>query len=260
MESPLIVSLLRLFRARRLAVLLSAAVAGFARADDVQVAVAANFTAPMQAIAAEFQKDMGHTAQLVFGSTGKFYAQIKNGAPFEVLLAADAATPAKLVKEGDAVGASRFTYAVGRLVLWSPKPGLVDDKGAVLKDPAIAHVAYCNPKLAPYGEAAVEAMTALGVFDALQSRLVQTENIAQAHQVVVSGNAEIGFVALSQVYKDGRIAQGSAWILPAHLYSQIRQDAVILQRGKDSKAAVALLAYLKGDKAKAIVRSYGYEL
>ena len=229
-------------------------------ADDVQVAVAANFTAPMQKIAAEFEKDTGHKAQLVFGATGKFYAQIKNGAPFDVLLAADDETPAKLVKEGNAVAASQFTYAIGKLVLWSSKPGLVDDKGAVLKKADLSHVAYCNPKLAPYGAAAVEAMKALGVFDALQPKLVEGENITQAYQFVVSGNAELGFVALSQVYKDGKIAEGSAWVVPAYLYAQIRQDAVILDKGKGRTGPADLLKYLKSDKAKAVIRSYGYEL
>jgi molybdate transport system substrate-binding protein len=239
--------------------ILSIAAAG-AFADEVQVAVAANFTVPMQKIAAEFEKDTGNKAVLVFGSTGKFYAQIKNGAPFDVLLAADDETPAKLVKEGSAVAGSQITYAIGKLVLWSPKPGLVDDKGAVLKNAAVAHVAFCNPKLAPYGAAAVEAMKSLGVYDSVQPKLVEAENIAQAHQFVVSGNAEIGFVALSQVYKDGKIGEGSAWIVPANLYSQIRQDAVVLDKGKGNAAAGALVKYLKSDKARAVIRSYGYEL
>jgi len=228
-------------------------------AEEVQVAVAANFTAPMQQIAAEFHKDTGHTAQLIFGATGKFYAQIKNGAPFEVLLAADHETPARLIREGDAVEGSQMTYAVGKLVLWSSSPGLVDQKGAVLSNSGIAHVAYCNPKLAPYGAAAVEAMKSLGVFEPLQRKLVQAENISQAYQFVASGNAEIGFVALSQVFKDGRIAEGSAWVLPANLYSPIRQDAVILARGRGRSAAAELIKYLKSEKPKAIIRSFGYE-
>ncbi len=239
---------------------LAASAASAANAAEVQVAVAANFTAPMQQIAADFEKDTGHKAQLIFGSTGKFYAQIKNAAPFEVLLAADDETPAKLIKEGGAVAGSQFTYAVGKLVLWSAKPGLVDDKGAVLRKPEIAHVSYANPKLAPYGAAAVEALKALGVFDAVQPKLVQAETITQAFQFVVSGNAEIGFVALSQVYKDGKIGEGSAWIVPANLYSQIRQDAVILDKGKSNAAATELVKYLKLDKAKAVIRSYGYDL
>jgi molybdate transport system substrate-binding protein len=229
-------------------------------AEEVQVAVAANFTAPMQKIAIEFHKDTGHSAQLAFGATGKFYAQIKNGAPFEVLLAADSQTPTRLVSEGDAVAGSQMTYAIGKLVLWSPKPGVVDSKGQVLTNPAIAHIAYCNPKLAPYGAAAVEAMKALGVFDAVQPKLVQGESIAQAYQYVASGNAEIGFVALSQVFKDGKITAGSGWVLPTNLYSRIRQDAVILAKGRDRPAAAALVNYLKSEKSKAIIRAFGYEL
>ena len=240
--------------------LLFLALTGQANADEVQVAVAANFTAPMQAIASSFEHDTGHKVQLVFGATGKFYAQIHNGAPFEILLAADDETPTRLVKEGAAQADSQFTYAIGKLVLWSPKAGLVDSQGDVLKSAAIAHVSYCNPKLAPYGAAAVEAMKALGLFDTLQPKLVQGETITQAYQFVASGNADVGFVALSQVYKDGHFAAGSAWLVPAKLYSPIRQDAVILNAGKGHAAAAELLHYLQSDKAHAVIRSYGYEL
>ena len=233
---------------------------GTACADEVQVAVAANFTAPMQQIAAEFEKDSGHKTQLIFGATGKFYAQIINGAPFEVLLAADGATPSKLVGEGHAVAASKMTYAIGKLVLWSAKPDLVDGKGEVLKRTDVAHIAYCNPALAPYGAASVQVMKALGVFDALQPKLVQGENINQAYQFVVSGNAEMGFVALSQVFKDGKIREGSAWIIPGDLYQPIRQDAVMLEKGRGKPAAEALMKFLKSDRAKAIITSFGYEL
>ncbi len=231
-----------------------------AQSEEVQVAVAANFTAPMQKIAAEFEKATGHKVQLVFGATGKFYAQIKNGAPFDVLLAADDETPTRLVKEGNAVAGSQMTYAIGKLVLWSNKPGLVDDQGAVLKKAGITHVAYCNPKLAPYGAAAVETMKALGLFETLKPKLVEGENITQAYQFVVSGNAEIGFVALSQVYKDGKIAEGSAWVVPANLYSAIRQDAVVLDHGRGRAAPAELVKYLKSDQAKAVILSYGYTI
>jgi len=233
---------------------------GLALADEIQVAVAANFAAPMTQIAAEFHKDTGHSAKLIFGATGKFYAQIKNGAPFDVLLSADHDTPTRLVREGDAVEASQMTYAIGKLVLWSSKPGLVDDKGAILKSAQVTHVAFCNPELAPYGAAAVEAMKSIGVFNALQPKLVRGENITQAYQFVASGNAEIGFIALSQVYRDGRISEGSAWVVPANLYSPIRQDAVILAKGQGHPAAAELIKYLKSDKAKAVIRAFGYEL
>lgn len=228
-------------------------------ADEIQVAVAANFTAPMKQIAADFEKDTGHKALLSFGGTGKFYAQIRNGAPFDILLAADDTTPARLEAEGAAVAGSRFTYAIGTLVLWSAKPGFVDDRGEVLKKGDFRHLALANPKLAPYGVAAIETLTALKLLDTLQPKFVQGENIGQTHQFVATGNAELGFVALSQVMKDGRLAEGSGWIVPAALHQPIRQDAVILATAKGKPAATALLTYLKGDKARAVIKSYGYE-
>jgi molybdate transport system substrate-binding protein len=245
---------------RLIASLFAIAASSVALADEVSVAVAANFTAPMQKIAADFEKDTGHKIVASFGATGKFYAQIKNGAPFEVFLAADDETPAKLVKEDAAVGASAFTYAKGKLVLWSAKEGVVDDKGEVLKKGSFDHIALANPKLAPYGAAALEAMKALGVHDALEPKFVTAENIAQTFQYVKTGNALLGFVALSQVMKDGKISEGSAWVLPGNLYQPIKQDAVILEKGKGKPAAEALMKYLKGDKAKAVIKSYGYEL
>jgi molybdate transport system substrate-binding protein len=229
-------------------------------AAEVQVAVAANFTAPMQKIAADFEMATGHQARLAFGATGKFYAQIKNGAPFEVLLAADDETPAKLEKEGMAVAGTRFTYAIGQLALWSAKPGYVDAKGAVLKQGAFEHLALANPKLAPYGAAAIETMSKLGVLPALQPRFVQGENIAQTFQFISTGNAELGFVALSQVFEDGKLKSGSAWVVPASLHAPIRQDAVVLEKGKDNPAAAALLRFLKTDSARAVIQSYGYAL
>lgn len=228
------------------------------QAGEVSVAVAANFTAPMQRIAAQFEADTGHKAVLSFGATGKFYAQIKNGAPFDVLLAADDETPARLEKEGQ--GGSRTTYAIGKLVLWSKQPGLVDDRGEVLKAARFERLALADPKLAPYGAAAVEAMTRLGVLDALRPKLVQGENIAQTYQFVATGNAQLGFVALSQVWADGKLKEGSAWLVPGSLYSPIRQDAILLNKGKDNLAAAALLQYLRGVKAAGIIRAYGYDL
>jgi molybdate transport system substrate-binding protein len=229
------------------------------RADEVSVAVAANFTAPLQKIAVEFEKDTGHKVVASFGSTGKFYAQIKAGAPFELLLSADDETPAKLIAESAAVAGSQFTYAIGKLVLWSAKPGLVDGQGDILKTGGFAHLALANPKLAPYGAAGMEVMKALGSLDALLPKLVTAENITQAHQFISTGNAELGFVALSQVLKDGRI-EGSSWVVPAKLYTPIRQDAVLLDKGKGKSAATALLQYLKSPKAIAVIQSFGYEL
>ena len=241
------------------AVALLAVTAG-AGAAEVQVAVASNFTTPMRKIAAAFEADSGHKALLSFGATGAFYAQIVNGAPFQLLLSADDETPARLEREGATVARSRFTYAIGRLVLWSAQPGLVDGRGEVLRKPGEGRIAIANPKLAPYGAAAIDALTALGLLQTLQRRFVQGENIAQTYQFVATGNAPLGFVALSQVMLDGRIAMGSAWVVPAGLHAPIRQDAVVLAAGKNNAAAAALAAYLKGDKARAIIRTFGYEL
>lgn len=235
------------------------AVATSAQADEVTVAVAANFTAPMQKIAVEFEKDTGHKVVASFGSTGKFYAQIKGGAPFEVLLAADDETPAKLIAENAALAGSQFSYAIGKLVLWSGLPGVVDDKGEVLVKGNYDHISLANPKLAPYGAAGIEVMKALGAFDSQQGKIVMAENITQAYQFVSTGNAQLGFVALSQVLKDGKI-EGSSWLVPAKLYKPIRQDAVILEKGRDKAAAVALVKYLKGDKAVGVIKSFGYGL
>ncbi|MEO8123701.1 MAG: molybdate ABC transporter substrate-binding protein [Burkholderiales bacterium] len=231
-----------------------------ALADEVQVAVAANFNGPMQRIAADFERETGHKALVSIGSTGKFYAQIKNGAPFEVLLSADEATPKRLEAEGAAVAGSRFAYAIGQLVLWSARPGFVDAEGAVLRKGDFRHLALANPKTAPYGVAAVQTLEALKLFDRLAPRFVQGENIAQTQQYVATGNAELGFVALSQVWRDGRIAEGSGWIVPAAMHAPIRQDAVLLVPGRDRTAAIALLRYLRGESARAVIRGFGYAL
>ena len=230
-----------------------------ALAAEVHVAVAANFTAPMKQIAADFEKETGHKVVLSFGASGKFYAQIKNGAPFQILLSADDEKPIQLVKDGLAVADSRFTYAIGTLVLWSAKPGFVDAKGEVLSKGHFNKIALANPKLAPYGTAAIELLTKQGLLTSLTPKFVQGENISQTFQFVSTGNAELGFVALSQVMKDGKVTSGSAWVVPGNLHTPIRQDAVLLATGKDNVAAKALLEYLKSAKAKKIIRSYGYE-
>jgi len=232
---------------RTLPLLLALLAALPAIADEVQVAVAANFTGPMQVIAALFERDTGHKASLAFGATGKFYAQISNGAPFEVLLTADDETPAKLVKEGNAVAGTAFTYAIGKVVLWSADPKLVDAKGEILKKGGFKHLALANPKAAPYGAAGLQVMTRLGVADSIKPLIVQGENIAQTHQFISTGAAELGFVAYSQVIKNGQIGSGSGWIVPTNLYDTIRQDAVILAKGKDKPAAIALMTYLKSE-------------
>jgi molybdate transport system substrate-binding protein len=230
------------------------------RAGEVQVAAAANLGPAIQKIAAGFASDTGHRAVVALGSTGRFHAQIRNGAPFEVLLAADQETPGQLESEGLAVAGSRFTYAVGRLVLWSAQEGVVDPRGEVLRQPPAGKLAIADPRLAPYGRAAVETLRGLGLLAAWQPHLVQAENIAQAHQFVASGNARIGFVALSQVVEQGRVTRGSGWIVPEQDHAPIRQDAALLARGANNAAAAAFLAYLRGDAARSILRDAGYGL
>lgn len=229
-----------------------------APAAEVKVAVAANFHAPMQQIAQAFAQDTGHQALLSVGATGTLYAQIRHGAPFQVMLAADAETPKKLEQEGLAVPGSRFTYATGRLVLWSPQAQLVDAQGAVLRQSHWPQLAIANPKTAPYGAAAMQTLQHLGLWSAWQPRLVQGENIGQTHQWVASGHVPFGFVALSQVMRDGQLTGGSVWQVPSTFYAPIQQDAVLLQNGQNNPAAQALLSYLRSAKAQHIIVSFGY--
>ena len=229
-------------------------------AAETHVTVAANFAEPAKEIAASFEKATGHKAILAFGSSGAFFTQITQGAPFEIFLSADAERPIRAEIEGHTVAGTRFTYAIGRLVLWSRQPGAVDDKGEVLSSGRFERIALADPKLAPYGAAAVEVLRGLGLMSALAPKLVQGENIAQVYQFVATGNAELGFVALSQVFADGKLTKGSAWAVPASLHTPIRQDAIVLSAGKDKAAASALMAYLRNDKARTIIRSFGYDL
>lgn len=231
-----------------------------ALADELHVAIAANFTAPFQALSADFEKQTGHKVIASYGATGQFYAQIHNGAPFEVFLSADDTTPEKLVSEKIALADSRFTYAIGTLALWSAREGYVDAQGDVLRKGEFKHLSIANPKTAPYGLAATQVLGKLKLDDAVAGKLVQGQNITQAYQFVATGNAELGFVALSQIYQQGKVTSGSAWIVPAELHDPIRQDAVILEKGKDNPAARALVDYLKGDQAAEVIRSYGYQL
>jgi molybdate transport system substrate-binding protein len=245
---------------RCLLALLVACALGSAQAGEVTVAVAANFAAPMQAIAAILEKTTGHKAEIVTGATGKFYAQIKNGAPFDVFLAADNETPEKIEAEGLAVPGSRFTYAKGKLVLWSANPALVDAQGQVLKTGEFRKIAMAQPKVAPYGAAAMQAITQLGLAGRLGPRLVLGESIGQTFSFISTGNAELGFVAMSQVLEGGKLKSGSMWAVPATLYQPIVQDAIVLMRGKEKPAAAALVALLKSDRIRDLIRSYGYAL
>lgn len=228
-----------------------------AAAQSARIAVAANFTTAAKGLAAQFARESGRTVALASGSTGKLFAQIRGGAPFDALLAADDETPARLEAEGFAVPGSRFTYATGRLVLWSARQGVVDDAGAVLRDGRFARLAIANPRLAPYGAAARQTLERLGVWQSLQDRLVRGESIAQAYQFVASGNADLGFVAWSQVRSAG--GRGSAWLVPEDLHPPLRQEAVLLTRGAANDAARGFLAYLRSPGARQRIRAYGYE-
>ncbi|HEY0783697.1 MAG TPA: molybdate ABC transporter substrate-binding protein [Thermoanaerobaculia bacterium] len=227
-------------------------------AAEVRVAVAANFATPLKDIGAEFEKATGHKLLVSSGATGKLSTQIENRAPFDVLLAADAEHPARLEAAKLAVAGSRFTYAVGRLVLWSADPKRVDGEGKVLATDTYAHVAIANPKTAPYGAAAQQALTRLGLWEKVQPKIVQGEDIGQTFQFAVSGAAELAFVALSQVQVPGTAAKGSVWRVPETLYAPIEQQAVLLTSAKDSAAARAFLEFLRGAAAKAIIARYGY--
>jgi molybdate transport system substrate-binding protein len=229
-----------------------------ANADEINVAVASNFTATMNDISIAFKNKTGHKLILSFGASGKFFAQIKNGAPFQVFFSADQEKPQVLIKDGLAVPGTEFSYAIGRLALWSAKPGFVDPEADVLQQGNFKKLAIANPLHAPYGEAALEVLQHLGLAEKLQPRLVLGENIAQTYQFVETGNAELGFVALSQITNKSGINQGSAWIVPAELHTPIRQDAVLLKAGVDNTAALELLKFMRDAQAKSIIASYGY--
>lgn len=237
---------------------LAFAFVGCGGASEVTVAVASNFAEPMKMIVAEFEKHSGHQVNVAIGSSNKFYFQIKSGAPFDALFSADQNVPTALIHDGLAVPDSRLTYAVGAIVLWSATAGLVDEQGAILQRQAFQTLAIANPRLAPYGVAAMEVLHNLGVVGALESKLVQGANIAQAYQFVATGNAEVGFVSVSQVIRNGALKSGSAWLVPPHLYSPLKQDAVLLRRSENNHAAQQLLQFMHSETARAIIASFGY--
>ncbi len=243
------------------AALLALVCAHSAADDEAQIAVAANFAGPAKRLQETFERSTRHKLSISVGSTGKFYAQIRGGAPFDALLSADDETPRRLEQEKLAVPGTRFTYAIGRLVLWSAAPDRVDADGNVLRTASFQRLAIANPKLAPYGAAARQALEKLDLWAALQGRLVLGENVAQTYQFVASGNAELGFVALSQVQEAGKpAAAGSRWLVPQALYDPIRQDAVLLARGGGNAAARALLDFLRTPQARETIRAAGYAL
>jgi len=255
MRSSLVATLHRAAAAAALA-----AVTLLAQAGEVTVAVAANFAEPLQRLAPRFEAATGHRVALSVGSTGKLYSQVVAGAPFDLLLAADAERPERLEREGRAEPGSRFTYAIGQLVLWSPQPGVVDDHGAVLASDRFQRLALANPRLAPYGEAAMAVLRQRGLAERLAPRLVTGDSIAQAYQFVATGNAEIGFVARSQLQSPGKPVSGSVWLVPQALYAEIRQDAVLLKHGAQNPAATALMDYLRSREARDLIAAHGYGL
>lgn len=229
--------------------------AGQILADEVRIAVASNFTETIRSIAGEFQEETGHRVILSNGSSGKHYAQIKNGAPFDAFFSADSYRPELLEQQGVAIPGSRFTYAVGKLVLWSPQPGLVEAGGKVLDEGTFRNLSVANPKLAPYGKAAREVLQKRGLWKKLSRRMVRGENIGQAYQFVKSGNAELGFVALSQIQRPKMPISGSYWLIHQSLYTPINQQAVLL---KDRAAARAFLDFVKRESVAAIIHDFGY--
>ncbi len=231
--------------------------AGQAVASDISVAVAANFTDPAKDLAAAFEKKTGTHVVMSFGPSGGFFSQIEQGAPFEIFLSADAERPTKLEADGFGVTGTRFIYAYGTLTLWSATPGLVDPQGAVLKKGAFEHLSIADPAAAPYGVAAVETLKKMGLYETIAPKIVKGSSIAQAYGFVNSGAAELGFIALSQVYKAPR---GSQWIVPKSYYTPIDQQAILLTPGKTDPAARAYLDFLKSPEAVKIIKSYGYEV
>ena len=229
-------------------------------AENANVAVAANFAAPMKEIAGAFEQASGHQLTVSIGSTGKLFSQIQNGAPFDVSLAADTKTPKEAEDAGLSVPDSRFTYAIGKLVLWSPQANLVDNEGGILNTGKFERIAMANPKLAPYGEAAEQIVEKMNLAEILKNKWVFGQSIGQTYQFIASGNVDLGFVALSQVAEQGRIKSGSAWIIPQDLYEPLRQDAQLLAHGKDNAAAVAFVAFLKSPATAAMIESFGYGL
>ena len=224
-------------------------------AAQAKIAIAANFAVAAKAIAVQFERDTSHQAVLIFGSTGKLYAQIYHGAPFDVFLAADQVRPQKTISQGLAIPGTQFTYAQGKIVLYSADPDLVDAVAKVLVRGKFSKLAIANPKTAPYGLAAKQVLKKLGLYDRLASKIVRGENIAQTYQFIMTGNAQLGFIAASQVVN---MKSGSKSPIPEQLYAPIKQDGVLLKHGANNKAAIAFLHYLKGEKARAILTKYGY--
>ena len=243
----------------RIAVMLFGLLSAQVNAAEVNVAVAANFALPMERLAVLFHKESGHTLKISAGASGKLYTQIKAGAPFDAFLSADEEVPKRLLQEGAAVAGSRFVYATGRLVLWSVQADLVDDKGTVLNKGNFDRLAYANPVFSPYGVAAKETLTKLTMWNSMQKKLKKGEDVTQAYQIAATEKADMAFIALSQVMHDGKVTAGSWWLVPPEMHSPLRQSAVLLSGAKDPNAARAFLVFLKSEKARTVMRGFGYE-
>jgi molybdate transport system substrate-binding protein len=230
------------------------------RAGEISVAVAADFAAPMERLVPLFQKKSGHTVKVSLDANGNLYAQIKGGAPFDVFLSADEETPKRLMQEGLAVGGTRFVYATGRLVLWSVQPGFVDDNGAVLSKGNFNRLAIANPRYSPYGVAAQETLARLTMWNSIQRKLDKGENVTLTYQMAATERDDMALIALSQVMRNGKVTSGSWWLVPDGMHKPIMQSAVLLSAAKDETAAKAFLAFLKSEKARAVMRGFGYEV
>lgn len=229
-------------------------------AGTTTIAVASNFAKPMTELAQVFESESGHSTKLSFGSSGKILAQVVNGAPFDVFLSADQHKPSAIEKRGLSVPGTQFTYAVGKLALWSNKPTFIDDNSDRLTSGSFNKLAIANPKLAPYGAAAEDVLENLGLKKTLKRQWVTGENVTQTYQFVSSGNADLGFVSVSQVFQNGQLAKGSAWLVPSNLYQPIKQDAILLMHGKNNNAAIAFIKFLASDRAQQVIESYGYSV
>jgi molybdate transport system substrate-binding protein len=230
------------------------------QAGEVSVAVASNFAGAMERLVPLFQKESGHTVKVSTGASGKLYAQIRGGAQFDVFLSADEEMPKQLMQDGFAVGGSRFIYATGKLVLWSAQPDLVDEKATVLNKGNFKMLAIANPRFSPYGVAAKETLTKLIMWNSIQEKLTKGDSVSQTQQLVAAEKADLAFIALSQVMRDGKVTSGSWWLVPPEMHQPIRQSAVLLSQAKDPAAAKAFLAFLKSDKARAVMHGFGYEV
>ena len=227
------------------------------QADTVRVAVASNFSTVLEKLARIFEADTGHVVLSSPGSTGRHYTQIVNGAPFDLFLAADQERPQLLEQQDRIVPGTRITYATGRLVLWSPDARLVDPEGLILQSGNFRHLAIANPRLAPYGKAAQQALESMALWEKLMAKLVQGENISQTLQFVASGNAELGFIAYSQWLEMTENPGGSTWLVPPELHEPVAQQAVLLQ---DKPAARDFLRFLQSDTAMDLIAATGYGL